>query len=338
MTGPLRIGVVGAGAVAQIAHLPVLSRMVTSASVVALCDNDGPKARALAARFEIPDVYEDIEDLLRFARPDAVAVCTPNHLHEIHVKTALSAGVHVLCERPLGLSATGIQQVMEMQRSVGRVVLTGMNHRFRNDAQAVRIFVEGGELGRVHAVRSGWYTFRSTRQALGWRRRRAESGGGAMLDLGLPLIDLSLWAAGMPTPRRVAATVVRGVDEQSGVEDAGAALITCDGGLSILVDVSWHYVGRSERFRFSVQGDEGAASLSPLAVFKALHGAPVNVTPTGAAHRENVVMGSHSSQWASFVAMVRGDVEAPDLSEQLVLQRVLEAVYESAASGQTVEL
>lgn len=338
MSGPLRIGVVGAGAVAQVAHLPVLSRMTTSASVVALCDNDGPKARALAARFGIPDVYEDIEDLLRFARPDAVAICTPNHLHEIHVKTALSAGAHVLCERPLGFSQAGIQQVMEMQRRVERVVLTGMNHRYRNDAQAVRTFVEGGELGRVHAVRGGWYTFRPTRQALGWRRRRAESGGGAMLDLGLPLIDLSLWAAGMPTPRRVAATVVRDVEDEVGVEGAGAAMIACDGGLSVLVDVSWHYVGRSERFRFSVHGSEGAASLSPLAVFKALHGTPVNVTPTGAARRENVIMGSHSSQWASFIAMVHGDVDAPDLSEQLVLQQVLEAIYESAASGKTVEL
>ena len=68
---PLRIGVVGAGAIAQLAHLPVLSKM-RGVELVALCDNDRPKARALADRFDIPDVYTDIEDLLEADGLEAV--------------------------------------------------------------------------------------------------------------------------------------------------------------------------------------------------------------------------------------------------------------------------
>ena len=59
----VRIGVIGAGAIAQLAHLPVLSKM-RGAELVAVCDNDRPKARALADRFGVPDTFTDIEDLL----------------------------------------------------------------------------------------------------------------------------------------------------------------------------------------------------------------------------------------------------------------------------------
>ena len=75
----MRIGVVGAGAIAQLAHLPVLAKM-RGAQLVAICDNDRPKARALADRFGIPDVFTDIEDLLELDELDAVVIATPNHL------------------------------------------------------------------------------------------------------------------------------------------------------------------------------------------------------------------------------------------------------------------
>src|SRR5580704_11646245 len=75
--------------------------------VVALCDSDGPKARSLADRFQVRDVYTDIDDLLEFDELDAVVIATPNHLHEPQTLRALAAGVHVFCERPLALSAWG---------------------------------------------------------------------------------------------------------------------------------------------------------------------------------------------------------------------------------------
>ena len=97
MTEPLRIGMVGAGAIAQLAHLPVLSSM-RRASLVAISDNDRPKARALANRFAIPDVYTDIGDLLEADGLQAIVIATPNHLHEPHVLSAIAAGVDVLVE------------------------------------------------------------------------------------------------------------------------------------------------------------------------------------------------------------------------------------------------
>jgi predicted dehydrogenase len=336
MTAPLRVGVIGAGAIAQVAHLPMLSRS-TEFDVVAIGDNDLSKARALAQRFDIPEVYDDIEYLLKYARPDVVAVCTPNHLHEVHVKTALAAGAHVLCERPLALGTAGVEAVIAAQQRADRAMLVGMHHRFRSDVQAVRQFLAGGELGAVHAVRAEWYTFKPARQALGWRLQRAQSGGGAMLDLGVGLIDLALWLLDWPKPCQAFAHFGP-PDRGDAVEDSGIVLVSCDGGASIAVDVTWRYVGQTERVGFEVLGAAGSASIGPLAVFKELHGTPVNVTPTGLSEHTSTFNMAYASQWAHFAAMIRGDVERADLSEQLTLQHVMEGIYRSAHEAAPVQL
>ena len=306
--------------------------------LAAICDNDLPKARSLATRLNIAESYDDIEDLLARARPDAVAVCTPNHLHEVHVKTALSAGAHVLCERPLGLSVAGVEEVIAAQQRADKAVLVGMHHRFRSDVQALKQFLDGGELGTIHALRSGWYTFKTARQALGWRQQRAQSGGGAMLDLGIGLIDLSLWLLDWPKHLQVIASLGPGDRAEDAVEDSGCAVITCEDGASVVVDVSWHYVGEEERYWFEVMGSAGSGGIGPLAVYKELHGSPTNVTPTGASERKSAFNAAYTAQWAHFAAMIRGEVDRADLSEQLAVHEVVAAVYRSAAEGKLVRL
>jgi len=332
----VRVGVLGSGAIAQVAHLVTLSRL-EGVEVVGICDIDVPKARALAGRFGIPDVYDDIEDLLRYGSPDAVVVCTPNHLHEIHVTSALSAGVHVLCERPLALSVGGVQHVIAAREQAGKAVLVGLNHRYRADTVAVRDFLAGGELGALRAVRARWHIYRPVGRLAEWRVRRQESGGGAMFDLGLPLVDLGLHLSGCPGTKRVTA-VFSSRDGNGTVEDSGCALIRCDRGHSIFVDVSWRYVGHEEQFAFEVLGDGGSASLAPLAVFKEMHGTPMNVTPPQDAGPRDSFSASYHSEWAEFLAVVRGERPAPALDDQLLLHRVMEAIYQSAAEGREVAL
>src|SRR4051794_10226299 len=136
MKDTVRVGMVGAGAIAQLAHLPVLAKM-RGAQLVAICDNDRPKARALADRFNIPDAFTDIEDLLEIDELDAVVIATPNHLHEPHVLSALAAKRHVLCERPLALSSRGVERILTAATRADKTVTVANNHRFRSDVQAV---------------------------------------------------------------------------------------------------------------------------------------------------------------------------------------------------------
>lgn len=330
-----RIGVIGVGAVTQIAHLPSLAAR-DDVEVVGICDADQSKARSLAARFRVRDVFDDIEELLQDARPDAVVVATPNHLHEIHAATALSAGTAVLCERPLALTREGVERIVAAQQRAGRPLLVGMNHRYRTDVQAVRAFVHGRELGRLRGTRAGWYQFRPSRAELGWRLRGAEAGGGAMLDLGLPLLDLGLWLAEGIRPVEVVA--VLHTSEGASVEDGGCALVSCEDGYTIFVDVAWRYIGKQERVWLELVGDKGSARAVPLAVFKELHGVPVDVTPSGMAARENLIAASYRAEWATFLAVARGEVEAPALDDQVLLHRTMDAIYRSAREGRAVSV
>src|SRR5207245_11486764 len=113
----------------------------------------------------------------------------------------------------------------------------GMNQRFRSEVQAARGCRAGGDIGPLKAVRGGWYTFQPPRQLAGWRVRRQEAGGGAFLDLGLQLLDLGLWLAGWPAAQRVSAHMTR--PRGGGVEDMATALVGCENGVSLALDVRW---------------------------------------------------------------------------------------------------
>jgi predicted dehydrogenase len=335
VSDPVRVAVIGAGAIAQVAHIPVLRRL-PGVEVAAICDSDLSKAQALAARFDVKETFDDIEEVLKYTRPTAVAICTPNHLHEIHIVSALAAGAHVLCERPLALTIAGVERVLQASEKYGRRVMVGMNHRFRSDVQAVRGFLAGGDIGVLQAIRCGWYTFQPSRNLVAWRLRRQEAGGGAFLDLGLQLLDLGLWLAGWPAAKRIAAhTMGQGKDS---VEDMATALVVCENGVSLSIDVSWRHMGEAERFWFDLVGTKGSARVQPLRVFKEMHGSITDVTPTGASGRETPFAQSYRAEWTYFLAVMKGDVNAPPPRDQLALHRVLDAIYRSADEGRDVLL
>lgn len=336
MSDVVRVGVIGAGAVAQVAHLVVLSKL-DGVEVTGLCDTDLAKAQALAGRFGIPDVYDDVLDLLRSSKPDVVVVCTPNHLHEVHSITALSEGASVLCERPLALTSAGVERVQEVLESSDGQLMVGMNHRYRSDIETVRAFLVGGELGALRSVRAYWHIFRPKRMVTGWRERPAESGGGAMFDLGLPLVDLALWLARCPATKRVSA-MFSGRENIDGVEDFASAHMQCGEGHSLFVDVSWRHVGPHEKFAFEIVGDNGSAAIAPLKVFKEMHGVPVDVTPATGESQGDPFSASYRSEWDHFLGVVKGERPAPELAEQLLLHRTMEAIQLSAREGREIIL
>lgn len=334
MKDATRIGLIGAGAIAQMAHLPVLSKM-RGAQLVAICDNDRAKARALGERFGVADTFTDIDDLFADETVDAVVIATPNHLHEPHVLRALAAGVDVLCERPLALSARGVERILAAANKTGRKVAVANNHRFRNDTQMLDAFQRGGELGKLLAVRAGSYHLK--RPPEGWRFRRPEAGGGAFLDHGVPLLDLALWLADFPDPARVSAHWEKGRGAGT-VEDAMFVQLESTTGVVFNFDVNWSYVGEEDRWWFEVISQRGSARLAPLRVFKELHGRPVDVSPSGAAARESAFIQSYRAELAHFIAVVQGEAEYEAPVDQVKLHRIIEAIYKSAEDGKEIRL
>ena len=330
----VRVGLVGVGAVPQTAHLPILSKM-RGADLVALCDNDGVKARAIGERFGGPAIYTDIEDLLELEQLDAVIIATPNHLHEPHVLAALRAGVHVLCGRPLALSVRGVERILSAAAKAERYVQVDNHNRFRADTQALDRFLHGGELGKLIGIRGGAYQLK---RALGdWRYRRAEAGGGAFMELGYPILDLALWFADFPQPVRVSAHMERGRGGAT-VEDSMLVQLECASGISFSLDVNWSYFGEEDRFWFEILASRGSGRLAPLRVIKELNGRPTDVSPSGATARESAFYQSYRAQLAHFMAVVRGEVKYEPPEDQLIVHKALDAIYRSAEEEKEIRL
>ena len=328
----------GAGAISQLVHLPLL-RGRDDVEIRALSDVDPDKAESIAARFEIPEVREDAA-ILEDPGLDAVLICTPNYLHESHATAALRQGKFVFVERPLATSADGARRVLAAAQESGCGIMMNTAHRMRPDAIALYSFVAGGELGDVQAVRGSFQNRRmATTRAATWRHRTQEAGGGALLDLGVPILDLCLWLIGYPAMRRVSAVTVQGEHE---VEDAAVVLAETVTGVALAVDVSWTLFGDEDRYAAQVLGRRGTGSIPPLSVFRQIGGRPMSVTPptidAADPARESAYLASHRRILDRFVGAVKGERPADLPTEQIRLLEVIEAAYASARSGRDVVL
>lgn len=332
---PVRIGIVGTGAVAQLVHLPICTER-TDVEVVALADADTDKAGALAERFSVPRV-EATEALLSDPELDAVILCTPNHLHEAEAVVALERGRHVLVERPLALTPEGCRRVLDTAKEQGRIAMVGMSHRFRPDVAALRGFVHGGELGSVFAGRATWMNRYVPLGRTTWRQKPSEAGGGALMDLGVQCLDLLLWVLGFPEIRRVDALASKG---KLDVEDAATLLMETDTGAALTIDVSWRFFARQDRHYLRVLGSEGSGHLPPLEIYKLLGGRPMDVTPeqNPPPGSRNRYMSAHRRQLDYFFRSVRGFASIDPPVEQIRIMELIQAAYESIRTGREVRL
>ncbi len=332
--GAPTFAVVGAGAISQVVHIPILAER-DDVHLVAVADRDVPKARTIADRFGVAEVVEP-DDAIGRRDLDAVVLCTPNYLHEEMTIAALEAGKHVFVERPLAISSGGVERVLAAARASGKALVVGLPHRFRPEVAALRSFVAGGELGHVYAVRGSWLTRRVPLVRPTWRHRRSLAGGGALVDLGVPALDLSLWLVGYPRLRKVWCSVRPGDFE---VEDAATLMVEADG-MVVDVEVSTRYYAREDRFHARVMGTEGSGSLPPLEVYRQLGGRPLEVTPRQPRPRggENPYTNAYRRQLDHFVRAVAGTAEAALPEEQAGLLRLIEAAYRSSEEGREVAL
>lgn len=332
---PVRVAVVGTGAISQVVHVPILAER-QDVDLVAVADVDLPKARTIAERFGVaeaqtPDEVFGRDDL------DAVVLCTPNNLHEEQARAALQAGRNVYVERPLALTADGVESLVAAARTSGRILMMGGPHRFRPDVAALRSFVAGGELGKIYAVRGSWLTRRMPVVRATWRHDRTQAGGGALIDLGIPALDLCLWLVGYPDIVRVSCSVTRSEHE---VEDAATLMAESDNGIAFTVEVSNRYYAGADRYYARVMGMEGSGSLPELEVYKQLGGRPLDVTPRQPRPRggENPYTNAYRRQLDHFVRGLAGEVEIKLPAEQAALMRLIAAAYRSADEGREIAL
>ncbi|MEX2582635.1 MAG: Gfo/Idh/MocA family oxidoreductase [Gemmatimonadota bacterium] len=321
-----RVAVLGAGAIAQVVHLPILTRM-RGAQLVGLCDVDQGKAATLAQRFGVSRTYGSAEELWSDEAIDAVIVCTPSSLHEQQVIDGLGGGKYVFCEKPLALTAEGTARVLATEGARNRLMV-GMNQRFRPDAAALKSAVSNGQLGEVRFIRAGWLNRRAGKSAQGWRHEKQNAGGGALMDLGIQMLDLSLWVLDYPEPTRLVSYLH--TPDGGEVEDSAILVVELDGGRVVNLEVTWTFVADRERQYLQVIGSGGSAGFPPLKIFTESSAGLVDASPELPPGRENQFTASYRQELGAFVEAVRGEQPIETPSEQTTLMRIVEAAYRSA--------
>ena len=333
---PVRVGLLGAGAVAQVAHLPAYRRL-RNARLVAICETEAPKRRALRERTGVDHAVESIEELLEIEEVEAVDICLPSHLHREAAVRCLEAGKHVLCEKPLALDPREVTDIVAAAERSGRSLLVGMNNRYRDDAILLKDFIEDGALGDVLYAQGSWFKPRDRVRRDQWHYRMETSGGGVFMDLGIQILDLALWMCDYPEPERVTTTFYRQTPEIE-VEDSAVVTVSCAGGLTIALEASWQFIRDSEHIALGLFGSAGSGFLSPLRILQRLHGKLVHTTPQGQRRPGNLYMESYEREIAFFAEVAAGREEAPPLSEQIALSRTVAAIRRSAEEGREIPL
>jgi predicted dehydrogenase len=327
-----KVGLIGAGHVAQVAHIPAYKKNL-DVELVAIVDDDPIKAQRIRDQFGFAEWYEDISVMLKKSDVEAVDICTPNYLHAPMAIAALRSGRHVLCEKPIARNSAEAMRMVATAEKHGRVLMVAMNNRFREDVKVLNQFVKGKELGDIHFVKAGWL-----RNAGEWKERRwfteqNKAGGGALLDLGSPLLDLAVWSASLRKPTVVSCSTF-GRKGRAGVEDAACAMVRFAGGAALLLEVSWNLREPRTNSYLHIYGSKGAAMLNPLRIHRDLQGVLVNVTPALEASGHHYFKESYRHEINHFVECVRKK-KKPLTSgkDALSTARIVDAMYESAASG-----
>ena len=334
--GLVRVGIVGAGAIAQVSHFPAYHKL-PGVKVVAVCDLDLAKARRVAARYNVPHITDSFETLAGLDDVDAVDICSPNDVHAPAALAALAAGKHVLCERPFSRSSEEAASMVAAAKKADRVLMSGFNNRFREDATLLKRFVAEGELGRVFYAKAGWLMQAATWSGAGWRKKKKLAGGGVLMDLGAQMLDMALWILDMPKVAAVSATA-NPVPAHDETESTASALLRLASGGVITLEVSWGLLMERDFAYLNLFGDKGAALLNPLRFHKEMHGSLVNVTPALASPRNSYKL-SYESEIRHFVECVRtGSQPGSSGEDALAMQRLLEALYRSATEGREVPL
>jgi len=332
----VRVGIIGAGTIAQIAHVPSF-RKAKHCELAALADPDERKLKHLGERYGIPHLYTDHQELIRADALDAVVICTPTYLHAPMALEALNYGKHVFCEKPLALNAASAQELVSAARKAGKLLMVGLNYRFRPDAQLLKRLIDENELGEIYYMKTGWLQ-RMTHTAMdSWKYRKKAAGGGALLNLAVHMIELILWFAEKKKVVAVDSLIYRKSEEEE-VEDSAFVLLKFDDDSSATVEVSWTLIYEKDLTYLNVFGTEGAGLLHPLRIHRLMLGNPVNVTPQ-LRSVGNAFKVSYDLEASHFIeCIMKGEQPFTPGEDGVLIARVIDAAYESSSTKKEVRL
>lgn len=184
----IKWGIIGAGGIAKRRTLPAMAQ-VGNAEIIAIMDKRMDDMVELSKEYNIQNIYQDEEDLLKNPDVEAVYVASPVCFHKEQAKKVLAAGKHLLLEKPLGLNLEEAKEIVELSQKANVKAGAAMVMRFHDGHRKIKDMVQNGDLGQIVSCRAQltcWFPDTQNN----WRQLKIKSGGGALMDMGIHCIDL----------------------------------------------------------------------------------------------------------------------------------------------------
>jgi predicted dehydrogenase len=348
------IGIIGAGGIAKGVHLPAYQKLRDEGKVkiVAIADENEEVAQEAAKKFDVPTVFTDYKDMLKLKEIDAIDICTPNFLHYKPTIDAFAAGKHVIVEKPIALNAVEGAEMVAAGHKAGKKFQVALNMRFASAPQSIKRMIEAGKLGEIYYARAHALRRRGV-PAWGVFTQKDKQGGGPLIDIGVHILDMTLWLMGYPEPASVSGTTYRKFGNREGifnpwgewdpkifsVEDFAVGQVKFKNGATLTLESSFVANIAKEEFSTSLMGTEGG-------VFLDLHDnnntriyreEEHTLTDTSLVSLPNI--GSHEAEIRAFVQSLLDDTPILVPGEQgLMVTRILDAIYKSSDTGKEILL
>ncbi|MFD1334215.1 Gfo/Idh/MocA family protein [Oceanobacillus iheyensis] len=340
----LKMGIIGVGGIAESRHIPAYLYLNEIVEVTAVCDVNPVRAKEVANKFEIAQVYDDYHAM--FSNVDAVTICTPNKFHAEIAISALDAGLHVLCEKPMAMNAKEAKLMLEASKRNGKKLSIAYHYRFVESVQlSKKTMNEVGDplVTRVQAMRRrkvpGWGVF--TNKDL--------QGGGSLIDWGCHLLDAALWMLDKRKPIEVNGQIYNQLSKTPNqinewgafdhdtfdVDDHVTAYIRFDDHSTMLFECSWAANIKEDVTQISISGVDGGLQVFPFEFYTPKNGA----FTTSSAYVQNDQHQAGILQAKNFIESCLGHAELISTPEEsLQVTQLIDAIYESSTSGRSVKI
>ena len=351
MSSTLKVGFIGLGGIAN-THVPGWQASPHT-EVIAGSDIRPEVFDTWKEKYGVTRFYENYNDLIADPNIDIVDVCSPNMFHAEQAIAALNAGKHVICEKPLAPTPGDIRRMIEARDKSGKMLMTAQHFRFRGVSRAAKDEIDNGILGDVYHARA-WMLRRCMLPNRDTFIRKSHSGGGPTIDIGVHILDLTLWLMGHPKPVAVSGVAKAALAHQEGaftlwgranvlpemdVEDFAAAFVRFDNGATLMLEVSWllHHNTTGEDARIWLYGTQGGLEW-PADTFLSSNTATKQLLTTNLEVTRDT-MEPHALECVEFAQAIVEGLPSPVPAEQsLMVQSILDGIYRSQETGAEVKI
>lgn len=328
-----RVAVIGLGGIAQLVHLPVLSKF-KDVEIAAVAEINKSRLDAVADKFNISARFRDYNEMLDKVETDAVIISTPTNTHLKVASDCMPRQKYLFIEKPIARKYVEAKAINDLAKKYKCKVMVGMNQRFRPDAMLLKSLVTTNELGELFYVKCGWARKQSSREK--WMLKKSESGGGVLLDLGIVILDLALWILDYPQIDTVSAQYFFHTTKE--VEDSAVIFIRCKNGTVISLEVSWTQYSEKQSLNLITYGTKGNALLNPLRAYKRVNEEFLDYSPSHIKEDKNLFRKSYENEMKHFIGGVRGLHPFMCTSDDSVLRMsIMDLIYKSAQTRSEIK-